>query len=267
MAQFKLKGGSSFKASPPKFNPGGGGSNSIQMLIARDQMARQREQNQPQLGASEHIMKKASEDVLKLSQSYKFIEELENDYNAAYEGKDIGTGLQGGVGATKEYGTGVLGRQNEPLRRYVRNREASGVAIGRFSGDVGNFAWQEQLAHLKRLPLASPNLKLENLGMPDDPQFGKTLFADIKNIYAKKMVEAAEVARTGVPPNDSGYLQWLSSQNSANPTQGASPIPGMQQQGGQDFSEERQQALDAIKRGAPEAKVRDVFRSRTGQEL
>lgn len=53
-----------------------------------------------------------------------------------------------------------------------------------------------------------------------------------------------------------------------------SPIPGMsgskpQQAQNQNsgFEQERQQAIQAIQKGAPEAKVRDVFRSRTGQEL
>ena len=46
-----------------------------------------------------------------------------------------------------------------------------------------------------------------------------------------------------------------------------SPVPGMPKQSGPDFIQERQQALQAIQKGAPEAKVRDVFRSRTGQEL
>src|SRR3990167_8169489 len=47
-----------------------------------------------------------------------------------------------------------------------------------------------------------------------------------------------------------------------------SRVPGssyyQQTQGGQVLEQERQQAIDAIKRGAPEKKVRDVFRSRTG---
>lgn len=53
-----------------------------------------------------------------------------------------------------------------------------------------------------------------------------------------------------------------------------SPIPGMNLQlgsqqngGGVNVEQERQYAMEAIKRGAPEAKVRDRFRANTGQEL
>jgi hypothetical protein len=165
------------------------------------------------LGGREHLMKKASEDVMKLSQSYKFIDSLEKDYRDAYAGKNIPSGLKGGGEALKEYGSGVLLRKNEALRRYVRNREASGVALGRFSGDVGNFAWQEQQAHLKRLPLATPNLKLENMFLPDDPEYGTSLLANVKEIYFNKLMEAIEVARTGELPEGSEYKNWLQSQS------------------------------------------------------
>ena len=217
-----------------------------------------------QLAARQTVMKKAGEDALKLGQSYKFIEELENDYTSAYKGKDIGSGLPGGVGATKEYLTGVIGRQNDPLRRYARNRAASGVAIGRFSGDVGNFAWQEQLAHLNRLPEAGPNARLQNLFMADDPSFGASLFEDIKSIYAKKMAEAQEVARTGIVPESSEYAKFLQ-----GPT---SPIPGMNDQMAKgnnlNLEQERQEAIKKIQSGKYDAKkVADIFRSRTGQEL
>ena len=174
-----------------------------------------------------NLMKKAGEDAYKLSQSYKFLEQLESDYKDGTKNISPQSGIGGGLSSLKEYGSGVLLRGNNPLRNYVRNREASGVAVGKFSGDTGNFAWQEQLSHLKRLPYGSPNLKPENLGMPDDPEFGISQINNIKSIYANKMLEALEVAKTGVIPQGSGYESWISQQNSAV---NKSPIPGMNNQ-------------------------------------
>ena len=159
------------------------------------------------------VRKQAAQDAFKLSQSYKFLESLENDYKEAYAGKNFKPGLEGGSQATGEYFKGVIARQNPALRRYVKNREASGVTMGRIGGDVGNFAWQEQESHLKRLPEAKPNFKLENLGLADDPEFGKGQFENIKSIYLSKLREAQEVARTGIVPENSSYSKPVQAQS------------------------------------------------------
>ena len=191
------------------------------------------------LEAKQYVMQKASDDRLKLGQSYKFIESLENDYNEAYSGMADQSGLAGGWAAAKELIPGVLGRRNSALRRYIRNREASGIAIGKFSGDTGNFAWQEQQSHLKRLPVATLNTQTGNLFLPDDPEFGKQQFQNIKDIYQAKMSEADYVSRTGeVTPS---YKAWLGSQGSSQ----SSPLQQQtsQPQGQDKISKLRQRYL------------------------
>lgn len=216
---------SSKQSSMKPFKAKSSSGNSIALLLAKNMMAKQ---NLPEgsvptqataggvqyetpegtaLQAKKLVMSKAGEDVLKLGQSYKFIEALEKDYIEAYKNVKDRSGIQGGFSALGEYTRGVVGRGNDALRRYVNNRGASGVAIGRFSGDVGNFAWQEQEAHLKRLPRATPNSSVSNLFLPDDPEFGMSLFNNIKSIYAEKMKEAFEVSQTGqLTPS---YESWL----------------------------------------------------------
>jgi hypothetical protein len=59
------------------------------------------------------------------------------------------------------------------------------------------------------------------------------------------------------------------SQGGANAI-GQSPVPGMpgnQANPGAGIEQERQQAIAAIKSGKDAKKVKDIFRSRTGQEL
>ena len=151
------------------------------------------------MNVQEDLRKKASEDAYKLSQAYKFVKSLRKDYTEAYKGMKDKGGLQGGAGATGEYFTGVVGRQNDPLRRYIDNLSASGPSLGKFGGDTGNFALQEQIAALKRLPKATPNLDVSRGFMPDDPDYGMSKFDEVENIFLDKMLEAQEVAKTGTP--------------------------------------------------------------------
>lgn len=219
---------------------------------------------------SESLRKKASEDALKLQQALPILDDLEKSYEDAYKTYSGATGgIQGGIGAGKEWLQGVILRQNPALRNFIDKVGQYEAPLVKLTGDVGNFSASERESASKGVPRVTPNSDFNRLFLPDDIEFGRSKIASLKNLYGSKYAEAKQVADTGqLSP---GYQEWAGHLNNAMSTSPSSPVPGMPgnkpQQNNMNVDQERQMALDAIKRGAPEDKVRDRFRANTGQDL
>ena len=106
----------------------------------------------------QHIRQKASEDALKTSQVLPLLDDLEQNYREAYGNMIGASGVGGGLQAAKEYGSGVMLRNNQALRTLDGKLKAYRPALVRAAGDSGNFSIVEQQAASEGLPKLAPNL-------------------------------------------------------------------------------------------------------------
>lgn len=159
------------------------------------------------MDVSTSLRKKASEDTLKLQQALPILDDLEKSYIEAYQGmQGERSGITGAMNATKEYGMGVLLRQNQSLRNFIDKVNQYEAPLIKLSGDVGNFSGSERESARAGVPKATPNLDINRMFMPDDPEFGLTKIQSLKKLYASKYQEAYNVAETGqLSP---GYADW-----------------------------------------------------------
>ena len=288
---FNLK--SSFKVpsvKAPSFNSGGGNQfeNKLMALMAlqaRGQAGQQQTGGdevitgrrdpfsgtvaQTQAGqdfsVTETLRKKASEDALKLQQALPILDDLERSYEDAYKKYSGATGgIQGGLGAGQAYLQGVILRQNPALRNFIDKVGQYEAPLVKLTGDVGNFSASERESASKGVPRVTPNSDFNRLFLPDDVEFGRSKIQALKQLYGSKYAEAKQVADTGqLSP---GYSEWAGHLNSVAPSAPQDSAVNAQANNS-NVEQERQYAMEAIKRGAPEAKVRDRFRANTGQEL
>ena len=154
-----------------------------------------------------------SEDALKLQQAIPILEDLDQSYNKAYASyKGPQSGLPGGVGSGKEFLTGVIGRQNPDLRNFIDKVGQYEAPLVKLTGDVGNFSASERESASKAVPRVTPNSDWTRLFLPDDVEFGKSKIQSLKQLYARKYVEAKKVAETGLLSE--GYSDWLKTNQS-----------------------------------------------------
>lgn len=154
------------------------------------------------------LRKKASEDALKLQQALPILDDLEKSYVEAYQNMEGDrAGIPGAVNATKEYGIGVLLRKNKSLRNFIDKVNQYEAPLIKLSGDVGNFSGSERESARAGVPKPTPNLDVNRLFMPDDPEFGLSKIQSLKQLYYSKYQEALDVSQTGqLSP---GYSDWL----------------------------------------------------------
>lgn len=154
------------------------------------------------------LRKKASEDALKLQQAIPILDDLEKSYDEAYKSYEGATGgIAGGLGAGKEYFTGILMRQNPALRTFFDKAGQYEAPLVKLTGDVGNFSASERASASKGIPKVTPNTDISKLFLPDDVEYGKSKIQSLKQLYASKFQEAKMVAETG--QLSEGYADWL----------------------------------------------------------
>lgn len=160
-----------------------------------------------------NLRKKAADDALKLQQAIPILDDLEKSYDAAYNSYNGATaGIQGGIGAGKEYFTGILMRQNPELRNFLDKSGQYEAPLVKLTGDVGNFSASERSSASKGIPRVTPNTDISRLFLPDDVEFGKKKIQSLKQLYASKYQEAKQVADTG--QLSGGYSDWLNANKS-----------------------------------------------------
>lgn len=161
------------------------------------------------------LMKKASDDVLKLESALPILQDLEKSYDLAYQDYSGDTGgMSGAFGALKEYGSGILMRKNANLRSFLDKAGQYEAPLVKMTGDVGNFSAVERESASKGVPKVTPNMDINKLFMPDDVEFGKQKIQSLKNLYASKYLEAKRVAETG--EFSAGYDDWVKSNSAYN---------------------------------------------------
>jgi len=162
------------------------------------------------MAVRETLRKKAAQDAFDLGKTLPTIRQLKETYTQAYSNmQGPRAGIQGGMNAGREYGIGVLMRQNEPLRRYLDLVGQYEAPLIKAAGDSGNFSGSERESARKGLPKAGPNMDMQRLFMPDDPEFGLSKLNEIEKLYTAKYNEALQVSRTGeMTP---GYQDWIRS--------------------------------------------------------
>ena len=166
---------------------------------------------------NESLRKKASDDALKLQQSLPILDDLEKSYLQAYQNyHGSRQGLSGGVGATGEFVTGVLGRQNPALRQFIDKSSQYEVPLVKLTGDVGNISASERSSIRAGIPKASPNIDWTRLFLPDDPEYGLSKIEGLKKMFASKYEEALNVSKTG--QLSEGYKNWIQSPSQSTPT-------------------------------------------------
>jgi len=168
------------------------------------------------LAVSESLRKKASDDALAIGNVLPMFQELSDLYSRATSQVTPSEGLKGGAAMLKEYGTGVVGRGNEDLRKYEDTLKLYQPKIRRIMGDVGNQTIQEQMWSGKAFPIITPNTDISRAFMPDDPNYGSNKMKNIMNLLGKAYEESKRVAETGeLSPGYSNFSK-----------QSTSPLPG-----------------------------------------
>lgn len=156
------------------------------------------------------LRKKASEDALKLQQAIPILEDLDQSYNKAYESYHGATsGISGAIGAGQEFFNGVIMRNNPNLRNFIDKAGQYEAPLVKLTGDVGNFSASERQSASQAVPRVGPNPDWKRLFLPDDVNYGKSKIQSLKELYAKKYMEAKTVAETG--QLSEGYADWLKS--------------------------------------------------------
>lgn len=246
----------------PKF--GGSSGNALQnMMMAQIMLpekqgieaqgaAQKQQATQPievETDTQKAIRRKASEDALKIGSILPVLKELKERIRIAYSNmKSAGnstTGIEGGVNATKEYFTGVVGRKNPELRSLIGQMNLYRPQVIRAAGDSGNFSVVEQVWAGKAFPKFGPNWELDQAFMADDPNMSEQRVQDLHDLFNKKYMEAVRVAETG-EFKDTGYEK--------NP-KFLKTI------------DHRKLATEAIQKGADAKKVAAMFKQETGEDL
>ena len=247
-SQFKISGGG-FKASPIKtsFGGGGGSQNTLQMIIARDILKRQGEEREAGLAAER-------EEAVTGAKLQKPREILINNMQRM---KSLSDQIPSGKPGIDRFTTGVKSSvqgfmQTMPqLNAYNRFKDVMLGSVVQTIGSETSSRLSDQ--DIQRMKGAFPSLPYDS---EDQKALSWDVFFDTVNDVAQTYGASPVQKEQFFNESDVSVL---------------SKIPGssyyQQDQGGLGIEQERQQAMDAIRRGAPEQKVRAVFRSRTGQEL
>lgn len=163
------------------------------------------------MAVMETLRKKAAQDAFDLGKTLPAIRQLKETYLSAYKNMSgPKAGIEGGFNAGREYGVGVLMRKNQDLRRYLDLVGQYEAPLIKAAGDSGNFSGSERESARKGLPKAGPNMDIQRLFMPDDPEFGLSKLDEIEKLYNSKYQEALKVAETG--EMSSGYMEYIDQQ-------------------------------------------------------
>ena len=183
------------------------------------------------------------------------IDEFESDFNRLFPNAKSQSGMGGRLTTAKEV-FNAKNLQNDPTFAAALDQlEGKRALITKGLGEVGNLAEQEQAIAMQNLPKFKPG-GIGSFFLPDAPATGAVKLERFRNFVNSQISKNMSIIESGGQFN-------------------ASPIPGSpgyqqpQQQQSNDggLNQERQTALNAINAGAPEDKVRQRFRARTGVDL
>jgi len=239
---------------PSKINTrgrGGGNSvqNQLQMLMARELIERQQEGRAPELAKEKAFATQEAQTQKPREVLVGSIKRMKNLADQVPAGKP---GIDRFIKGAQSQFQGLT-QELPQLNTYNKFKDiVLGNVVKTIGGETGSRLSDQDI---ERMRGAFPNLPYDS-----DVQrnLGWATFVDTIN----------DVARTyNAQPLNPNEVFGQEEMDMANATPGnpfsQSPVPGMSA----GIEQERQMALDAIKRGAPEAKVRDRFRANTGQEL